>query len=78
MGLGGYTQETPGVINQLNKYTTKSGKNRNSRNNLKKEQMGLAFTQTQDKAKNDKNKTKTKGIPIDSNVQNKISGRRMT
>ena len=61
MGMNWYPQDLPVVMKLMNKYIAESGKNINLRNINRKDQTGVAFTQTQEKDKKYKKKTNIKG-----------------
>ena len=55
-----YPQDLPGSTKLLNNYISESGNTKNLRKISGKEQMGVAFTQTQGKYLTDKKKTNNK------------------
>ena len=60
MGINGYPKDLPGVTKLLNNYITEIGNNRNFMKTYKKEQTGVAFTQTQEKDEKYKKNNNTK------------------
>ena len=61
LGMYGYPQYPPGVVKILNNYITENENNRNFRKISGKDQVGVAFTQTQEKGVKENRRTKIKG-----------------
>ena len=58
MGMERYPQDLPWVMKLLNNYISEIGTNRNFGKISGKEQMGVAFTQTQEKGEKGKKEKK--------------------